>query len=538
MQADIRRRRIMIIKKDKNRRKLPAGIQSFKEIREKGYVYVDKTDLVWNMVNNGFKYSYLSRPRRFGKSVLVDTLQAYFEGRKDLFEGLKIMQLEDDWTQRPVIRLDMSRGGATAETIRSYLDIRFGEYEDMYGITPKATAQLADRFHAIITTAHEKAGAQVAILIDEYDSPLQHSWKTPDHEACTGVYREVFAILKADDEYEYFVFITGITKFTQISLFSALNNLTNVSFLPENADICGITEQEISDNFKEEMEELAERNEWTLQQAHDNLKEYYDGYHFCRNNMIDVYNPFSLINALYTKELNNFWASSGATSLLPKFVSNADIRLQDFEDCMILRNTLEMSDVTGGGAELFLYQTGYLTIKSYEDGVYHLGFPNAEVKQALYECVLPALTMKKEADVQSLQAQLRLHLLYHDTAKAMKALKALIADVPYSNKKLASMDMEERYRLIISTILNAIGLKVEVEHMLAKGRIDLLVHTSRYIYVIELKLQKNGGKEAGIQQIINNQYLEPFRADKRQVIGLALELEDMGKGLLDWKETE
>ena len=538
MQADIRRRRIMIIKKDKNRRKLPAGIQSFKEIREKGYVYVDKTDLVWNMVNNGFKYSYLSRPRRFGKSVLVDTLQAYFEGRKDLFEGLKIMQLEDDWTQRPVIRLDMSRGGATAETIRSYLDIRFGEYEDMYGITPKATAQLADRFHAIITTAHEKAGAQVAILIDEYDSPLQHSWKTPDHEACTGVYREVFAILKADDEYEYFVFITGITKFTQISLFSALNNLTNVSFLPENAAICGITEQEISDNFKEEMEELAERNEWTLQQAHDNLKEYYDGYHFCRNNMIDVYNPFSLINALYTKELNNFWASSGATSLLPKFVSNADIRLQDFEDCMILRNTLEMSDVTGGGAELFLYQTGYLTIKSYEEGVYHLGFPNAEVKQALYECVLPALTMKQEADVQSLQAQLRQYLLYHDTAKAMKALKALIADVPYSNKKLASMDMEERYRLIISTILNAIGLKVEVEHMLATGRIDLLVHTSRYIYVIELKLQKNGGKEAGIQQIISNQYLEPFRADKRQVIGLAIELEDMGKGLLDWKETE
>lgn len=538
MQADIRRRRIMIIKKDKNRRKLPAGIQSFKEIREKGYVYVDKTDLVWNMVNNGFKYSYLSRPRRFGKSVLVDTLQAYFEGRKDLFEGLKIMQLEDDWTQRPVIRLDMSRGGATAETIRSYLDIRFGEYEDMYGITPKATAQLADRFHAIITTAHEKAGAQVAILIDEYDSPLQHSWKTPDHEACTEVYREVFAILKADDEYEYFVFITGITKFTQISLFSALNNLTNVSFLPENAAICGITEQEISDNFKEEMEELAERNEWTLQQAHDNLKEYYDGYHFSEDNMIDIYNPFSLINALVQSKLRNYWATSGSTSLLPKFVTDAEIRLQDFEDCMILRNTLEMSDVTGGGAELFLYQTGYLTIKSYEEGVYHLGFPNAEVKQALYECVLPALTMKQEADVQSLQAQLRQYLLYHDTAKAMKALKALIADVPYSNKKLASMDMEERYRLIISTILNAIGLKVEVEHMLATGRIDLLVHTSRYIYVIELKLQKNGGKEAGIQQIINNQYLEPFRADKRKVIGLAIELEDMGKGLLDWKETE
>ena len=538
MQADIRRRRIMIIKKDKNRRKLPAGIQSFKKIREENFLYVDKTDIIWNLANNGDQYNYLSRPRRFGKSVLVDTLQAYFEGRKDLFEGLKIMDLEDDWKQYPVIRLDMSKGGANATTLRSYLDICFGEYEDMYSICPKTTAQLADRFHAIITSAYKKTGLKVVILIDEYDSPLQHSWKTPEHEACTEVYREVFAILKADDEYEQFVFITGITKFTQISLFSTLNNLTNISFDPEYATLCGITEEEICKYFQPELAKMAEKNKWTLQETHEHLKEYYDGYHFSDDNMVDIYNPFSLIHALSKSKLRSYWTSSGATSLLPKFVNDAEIHMQDFEDCLILRNTLETSDVTDGGPELFLYQSGYLTIKSYEEGVYHLGFPNAEVKQALYECVLPALTMKQEADVQSLQAQLRQYLLYHDTAKAMKALKALIADVPYSNKKLASMDMEERYRLIISTILNAIGFKVEIEHMLATGRIDLLVHTSRYIYVIELKLQKNGGKEAGVQQIINNQYLEPFRADKRQVIGLALELEDMGKGLLDWKETE
>ena len=538
MQADIRRRRIMIIKKDKNRRKLPAGIQSFKKIREENFLYVDKTDIIWNLANNGDQYNYLSRPRRFGKSVLVDTLQAYFEGRKDLFEGLKIMDLEDDWKQYPVIRLDMSKGGANATTLRSYLDICFGEYEDMYSICPKATAQLADRFHAIITSAYKKTGLKVVILIDEYDSPLQHSWKTPDHEACTEVYREVFAILKADDEYEQFVFITGITKFTQISLFSTLNNLTNISFDPEYATLCGITEEEICKYFQPELAKMAEKNKWTLQETHEHLKEYYDGYHFSDDNMVDIYNPFSLIHALSKSKLRSYWTSSGATSLLPKFVNDAEIHMQDFEDCLILRNTLETSDVTDGGPELFLYQSGYLTIKTYEEGVYHLGFPNEEVKQALYECVLPALTMRKEAETQSLQAQLQLYLQIHDTAKAMKALKALIADVPYSNKKLASMDMEERYRLIISTILNAIGLKVEVEHMLAIGRIDLLVHTSRYIYVIELKLQKNGGKEAGIQQIINNQYLEPFRADKRQVIGLAIELEDMGKGLLDWKETE
>lgn len=538
MQADIRRRRIMIIKKDKNRRKLPAGIQSFKKIREENFLYVDKTDIIWNLANNGDQYNYLSRPRRFGKSVLVDTLQAYFEGRKDLFEGLKIMDLEDDWKQYPVIRLDMSKGGANATTLRSYLDICFGEYEDMYSICPKTTAQLADRFHAIITSAYKKTGLKVVILIDEYDSPLQHSWKTPEHEACTEVYREVFAILKADDEYEQFVFITGITKFTQISLFSTLNNLTNISFDPEYATLCGITEEEICKYFQPELAKMAEKNKWTLQETHEHLKEYYDGYHFSDDNMVDIYNPFSLIHALSKSKLRSYWTSSGATSLLPKFVNDAEIHMQDFEDCLILRNTLETSDVTDGGPELFLYQSGYLTIKTYEEGVYHLGFPNEEVKQALYECVLPALTMRKEAETQSLQAQLQLYLQIHDTAKAMKALKALISDVPYSNKKLASMDMEERYRLIISTILNAIGLKVEVEHMLATGRIDLLVHTSRYIYVIELKLQKNGGKEAGIQQIINNQYLEPFRADKRQVIGLAIELEDMGKGLLDWKETE
>ena len=259
---------------DFNKRKLPAGIQSFKKIREGGYLYVDKSDIIWYLANCGKQYNYLSRPRRFGKSVLVDTLQMYFEGRKDLFEGLKIMQLEKDWKQHPVIRLDLSRGGANAETLRSYLDLCFEAYEKKYGITPKATAKLADRFHSIIATAYEQTGLQVAILIDEYDSPLQHSWNTPEHDRCTEVYREVFAILKADDEYERLVFITGITKFTQISLFSVLNNLTNISFLPEYAAICGITEEEISQNFQPELERMAEVNHWTLQETHDRLKDY------------------------------------------------------------------------------------------------------------------------------------------------------------------------------------------------------------------------------------------------------------------------
>ncbi len=252
------------------------------------------------------------------------------------------------------------------------------------------------------------------------------------------------------DEYEQFVFITGITKFTQISLFSVLNNLTNISFLPEYTTICGITEKEIGENFQPELEAMAEFNHWTLQETHDRLKDYYDGYHFCRHNMVDIYNPYSLVKALSTKELGNYWAASGATSLLPKFVTNAELRLGDFENCSILRNTLELSDVTGGGAPLFLYQSGYLTIKDCDEFGYILGFPNEEVRQALYEMVLPALTMREESEIVSLQSVLYRQLGTGQLEEAMKSLKA----------------------------------------------------------------------------------------DKREVIGLGIELDDEGKGLLDWKKAK
>ena len=518
-----------------NDRRLPVGIQSFEEIRREGYLYVDKTDIIWQLANRGKKYNYLSRPRRFGKSVLVDTLEAYFLGKKELFEGLKIMDLETEWVKRPVIRLDMSQAGAEPKSVRSYLDDAFHTYETEYGIVVRPDSSLAVRFKNIIETACNKTGLQVAILIDEYDSPLQHSWKTPEHEACTSVYREVFAILKADDKYEKFVFITGITKFTQISLFSVLNNLSNISFDPEYAAICGITKDEALRDFKPEISKLAAKNDWTFDEAVAQLTAYYDGYHFSYENMVDVFNPFSLINALSDFRLKNYWASSGATSLLPKFVDDMEIRLNDFEHCALLSTVIETSDVTGGGPELFLYQSGYLTIKGYMNGTYLLGIPNFEVRQALNEIVLPTLSMRKSNDIQSPQAFLNLYLNMGNLPEAMKCLKALIADVPYSNKKLASMDMEERYRLILSTIFNAIGCRVEVEKMIATGRIDMVVETINMVYVLELKLSNNGGVDAAAEQIKAKQYAEPFQADKRKVIALAIELDDLGKGLIDWK---
>ena len=368
-----------------NNRILPLGIQSFEKIRKEGLLYVDKTEIIWNLVNTGKTYNYLSRPRRFGKSLLVDTLQAYFEGRKELFEGLKIMDLEKEWVKRPVVRLDMSRAGSTALELNAYLNLAFKEYEQKYGIEASASDSLSNRFDIIIQSAYEQTGQQVAILIDEYDSPLQHSWKTPHHEDCTSIYRCVFAILKADDAYEKFVFITGITKFTQISLFSVLNNLSNISFDPPYAAICGITKEEVVSNFVPEIEAMGVHNRWTPEETILQLKAYYDGYHFCKNSPVDIFNPFSLLNALADKELKNYWAASGATSLLPKFVCDMEIQLEHFDHCYIDRDTLETSDVSDGGTELFLYQSGYLTIKDYDEGVYTLGIPNFEVRKALKE---------------------------------------------------------------------------------------------------------------------------------------------------------
>ena len=379
-----------------NDRKLPVGIQSFEEIRKGGYLYVDKTDIIWQLANRGKKYNYLSRPRRFGKSVLVDTLEAYFMGKKELFEGLKIMQMETEWVKRPVIRLDMSRAGAEPETLRSYLNNIFRQYEGEYSLAPDPTDSLADRFDAIIMGAYKQTGQQVAILIDEYDSPLQHSWKTPLYEKCTAIYRDVFVILKSMDKFENFIFITGCTKFSQFSLTSGLNNLSFIGFDSEYAALCGITKEEAICYFKPEINKLAACKGWTFDEAAMQLSSYYGGYHFSSRNKVDVFNPFCLINALADSDLKNYWFSSGTSPLLSKFEDDIKKRLKDFEYCPIISDTLETSDVTDGGAELVLYQTGYLTIKDYMMGIYILGFPNSEVKKSLYETILPALTSEAE----------------------------------------------------------------------------------------------------------------------------------------------
>ena len=517
----------------------PLGIQTFERIRKENKLYIDKTEYVYRLTHTSGTYFFLGRPRRFGKSLFLTTLQSYFEGKKDLFNGLAIEKLEKEWTEYPVLHFDLSGGKhMNKEQLERYLAFILETEEKIWGITqPQIDAN--NRLTELINTAYEKSGKQVVVLIDEYDAPmLDVAHEKEQLDTLRNIMRNFFSPLKYSEAKLRFVFLTGITKFSQVSIFSELNNITNISMNDDYAGICGITKEELLIQMSEDIEELARRRNITKEQVIDKLKENYDGYHFSRRNMVDVFNPFSLINALADSDLKNYWASSGATSLLPKFVDDMEIKLGNFDPCAILRQTIETSDVTGGGAELFLYQSGYLTIKDYQMGVYILGFPNSEVRQALYETVLPALTLRSNGDIQSTQSGLFLALQLGNLPEAMKCLKALIADVPYSNKKLASMDMEERYRLIMSTIFNAIGCRVEVEKMIATGRIDMVVETTNFIYVLELKLSNNGGISAAENQMKEKSYTEPFKADKRKVIALAVELDETGKGLIDWKEVD
>ncbi len=520
-------------------KRLPIDLQSFQRIREDGYAYVDKTDIIYEMTHKGI-YQFLSRPRRFGKSVLCDTLRCYFEGRKELFEGLKIMDLEKEWVKHPVIRLDMSGIAGTTKTFMGRLDNMFTDYEKMYGLTLSHWDDFGSRFKEIIMAAYNESHQQVVVLIDEYDRPLQQTWNTPEHESTRAVYRSVLELLKPLGDYLRFVFLTGIVKFTQLSLFSSINNLSNISFDGQYATLCGITEEELHHYYDEHVQALADANGLSKEEAYLRLKQNYDGYHFSRRNMTNVYNPFSLLNALAKQEFSNFWASSGASSLLPKFVPNFEVDITRFDNQhRVSRAELETSDITSGKSALFLYQSGYLTIQNSDEYSYYLGFPNSEVREALYEMVLPALSTLQYEDVSSTQLYLRDAMIAGDIEQSFALLKAQVADIPYSNIKYAErmMHIEERYRMIITIIFRALGFRVEVERMQAVGRPDIVVYVKNKVYILELKLQNNGGSHAAAEQIRDRHYSDPFRTSDTQVFALGIGMDDEGKGLMDYEQV-
>ena len=517
-------------------RRLPLGVQHFEKLRKGGYVYVDKTDMIWEMAN-GTLYNYLSRPRRFGKSLLTDTLKCYFEGKRELFEGLKIMDLEQEWVKYPVLHFDMSGTVATAASFANSMNDKLARYEAIYGESATAT-EIGDRFSYLIRQAHQQTGQPVVVLIDEYDSPVRNTFGTPEHDTLKDIYRGFLSILKTEGDHLRFVFITGIAKFTQLSLFSALNTLENWSFDEKFDTICGLTDEEIDTNFVPELEAMAQKMNISVAQLRTQLKDMYDGYHFS-DRLIDMYNPTSLLKALSRKTLECFWASDGASKLLPEILKEADVKMDELEDMRVSANILRASDYVLSEPAVFLYQLGYVTIKSSEGRIYHLGIPNTEVHSTLSEITLPSLLEMERRQRLDVVNRVGMALDVCNLEPAMLCLKQIVSAAPYTNKTFnPDTVIEDHFRFILSTVFSVLGYAVECERHMATGRIDMVVKTPNYIYVMELKMRSNGGVDSAEEQMRLKHYADAFAAELREVIRLAIEFDEESRTIVNWGRLE
>ena len=515
-----------------NDRKLPVGIQSFEEIRKGGYLYVDKTDIIWQLANRNKTYNYLSRPRRFGKSVLVDTLEAYFMGKKELFEGLKIMQMETEWVKRPVIRLDMSQAGAEPESLKGYLDYTFKEYESLYEIESRGNSLLATRLIEIIKTAYNKTGQQVAILIDEYDAPLLDVVHEENQlVALRQILRNFFSPLKDSDSMLHFVFLTGITKFSQLSIFSELNNITNISMLPEYAGICGITKEEMLTRLKEGIQELAEAKNWTMDETLSRLKDYYDGYHFASESP-DIFNPFSLLSSLSLKRVEPFWFSTGTPTYLINMMKKFGVNFSDFAESMEAGvSDFDAPTETMTTLTPLLYQSGYITIKDYEEAYdsYTLGIPNREVRLGLTKALIPYYVTPNTQNANNTTRNMARAFDKEDLGLVLQYLQTFLGTVPYC----ANTDYEGHYQQMFYVIFSLLtAWMVDVEVHTPNGRVDIVVMTKSRLYLIELKLNQNA--QVAMQQINLKNYRQRFALSGLPITKVGVNFDSATHNITDW----
>ena len=519
-------------------RRYPIGIQTFSEIIRGGYVYVDKTDLVWQMVHYA-KYIFLSRPRRFGKSLLTSTLESYFQGERELFEGLKIMALEQEWKQYPVIRLDIStsKGQRSADALRDRLMLTLKVYADMYGrdddeVTPGGLLE------GLIRRAYEKTGRQVVVIIDEYDAPLLEVLHDDDLAERRKVMQEFYVPLKASERYVKFCFITGITKFSQLSIFSTINNLTNVTLDTAFSTICGITEEELTTVLKEDIARLADLNGMNYEQMHQTLKERYDGYHFTEYSP-EVYNPFSLLKAFQQRKVTNYWFESGTPAFLIRQLQHFNTDIMSFDSLEAFASDFDQPTENMKSALPLLYQSGYLTIKGYdrESETYTLSIPNQEVRIGYIEGLLPAYTGLDSGYVKGgFALKFWRALKTHDTDQAMREMQAFLAGVPYVEgfkKKLEDVAVKEGfYEYTLYLIFTMLNFYVRTQVKVAGGRADMVVWMPDTIYVFELKV--NGTAQQALAQIDEHGYAIPYQADGRRVVKVGVKFNADTRVPEDW----
>ena len=502
-------------------------MQSFESIRQNNFLYVDKTKHIYNLANSN-RYYFLSRPRRFGKSLFLSTLKAYFLGKKELFKGLYIETVEKDWTEYPVIYLDLNSGiYTTEEELYRVLNYPMQRLEQKYSIDVKEPS-LSVRLKNIVLTAFEQTGKQVVILVDEYDKPLISTLDNEDlHDKYKTILKGVYSILKECDEYIRFGMLTGVTKFSKISLFSDLNNLMDISLDENYTDICGITEEEIKTNFKEHLQAFAEKENTTKEDILSQLKAMYDGYHFSKNTDVDIYNPFSLINSLTRREFENYWFQTGTPTFLIKLLQENDYDLKDLSEGNITARDLTSKESMLSAPVALFYQSGYLTIKDYnkKSGAYKLGYPNKEVEESFLDFILPKYMHTNENASFSYVEKMYENLENGEIEDFLKTMKTFFASVPYDLIK----DTENHYQTVIFIICKLIGFIVEAEYKIVNGRIDMIVRTDNFLYLFEFKFDKSA--EEALQQIDSKDYPLAFQQDERKLYKIGVNFSSQTKNI-------
>ncbi|MCD8202999.1 MAG: ATP-binding protein [Prevotella sp.] len=508
----------------------PIGEQSFGRLRRVGYVYVDKTARMYELTSTS-KCCFLSRPRRFGKSLLLSTMEAYFLGKRELFKGLAIEQLEQEWKQYPVLYLDLNTGEYdNIESLDEILNLALLKWENEYG-SVEAEKSPGVRFMGIVQRAYEKTGEEVVILVDEYDKPIISAIDDEElQEKFRRKLKSIYSVLKTQSDYIRFAFLTGVSKFSQLSVFSDLNNLEDISLNERYADICGISEEELYTYFKESIKVLADKKNMTYDEACDKLREKYDGYHFAPNT-VGMYNPFSLLNALKAGNLGDYWFESGTPTFLIKMLRTKDYDLRNLQLDRLPAKVLSQVDSLKSSAIPLLYQSGYLTIKSYDEDLklYQLGFPNREVEEGFMQSLLPLYTSGDEAISAAYLGRFVEYVKAGNAEGFMSNLKAFLDGGKYA---LAG-ELEKYFQNTMYLIFKLVGFNVDVEYMTSDGRIDMVIQTKDYIYLMELKVDTPA--EKALEQIEKKDYAKVFAADNRTLYKIGVSFSSETRSISEYR---
>lgn len=522
--------------------KYPVDTDQFQIIREQGLLYVDKTDLMFDLANR-YRYVFLARPRRFGKSLLCNTFKAYFQGQKELFNGLKVMEMEKEWKKHPVLHFTLSGlKNVTVPLAQSKLENLISDYEKIYGRDPELKTPGA-RFRGLIHRAKEQTGENVVVILDEYDAAIMRLMYEPERLAdMRSMLREFYQVLKDEGAYLRFVFITGVTKFSQLSIFSELNNLNQISLDNRYSGICGITQEELDTVLRPCIEDYAQNLHISVDDAYALLKKNYDGYHFSPKGQ-DVYAPFSLLRALDKNDTNHYWFESGTSTALLEHLKRYPItRALDYDGVEVCENEFSIPCESADTPMPLLYQSGYLTIASYDPllKLYVLKIPNNEVRKGLIDCLMPIILKRTVADNNGLVTAMAKAIFNRDLGKALTALRSYIAKIPYDIITKEEWECNESreafYKLLIYMAFSMLNSIVDTEVKSVLGRADVVIQTNADIFVLELKVDDT--VENALQQINSKGYTIPYEADGRKLTKCGICISSSARNITHWRATD